>query len=41
MAGQAFAVGVRIEHPQALVNEAQYGPPLVIRLSARRTTSWR
>ena len=26
MARKPFAVGVRIEHPQALVNEAQYGP---------------
>ena len=26
MARKSFAVGVRIEHPQALVNEAQYGP---------------
>ncbi len=26
MARKPFAVGVRIEHPQAFVNEAQYGP---------------
>ena len=26
LARKPFAVGVRIEHPQALVNEAQYGP---------------
>lgn len=26
MARKPFAVGVRIEHPQTLVNEAQYGP---------------
>ena len=26
MARKPFAVGVRIEHPQALVNEGQYGP---------------
>ena len=26
MTRKPFAVGVRIEHPQALVNEAQYGP---------------
>lgn len=26
MVRKPFAVGVRIEHPQALVNEAQYGP---------------
>lgn len=26
MARKPFAVGVRIEHPQVLVNEAQYGP---------------
>ena len=26
MARKPFAVGARIEHPQALVNEAQYGP---------------
>lgn len=26
MARKPFAVGVRIEHPQALVNESQYGP---------------
>lgn len=26
MARKPFAVGVRIEHPQSLVNEAQYGP---------------
>ena len=26
MARKPFAVGVRIEHPQALVNDAQYGP---------------
>lgn len=26
MARKPFAVGVRIEHPQALVNEVQYGP---------------
>lgn len=26
MEAKAFAVGVRIEHSQALINKAQYGP---------------
>ncbi len=26
MAAKAFAVGLRVQHPQAMINEAQYGP---------------
>lgn len=40
MVAKPFSIGVRIEHPQSLINTARYGQPAPCPCWGRRITSW-